>query len=276
MMTTILLVTALAYGAVLALLYAGQRSMMYVPDRSDVTPAQAGLPEAAHMRVRTADQTSVILWHIPPAGANSRVFIYFHGNAGQIAGRAERFRLLTSKGDGLLALSYRGYGPSAGSPTEHGLITDARAALAKADELGYARDRIVLVGESLGTGVAVALAAEEKVAGLVLEAPFSSASHVAASVYWMFPVSALMKDPFHSVNRIPRIRAPVLILHGTADTVVPIRFGERLYAAANEPKTFIRLEGGGHQVLESAAAMAALRKWLAVLPQPGNSGPDTR
>jgi fermentation-respiration switch protein FrsA (DUF1100 family) len=163
---------------------------------------------------------------------------------------------------GLVALSYRGYGGSTGSPTEAGLIADAAAAYAFA-AAHYPAERIVVWGESLGSGVAVALAATRKFGRLVLEAPFTSAADVGAGVYWFLPVRLLMKDPFHSDARIGKVTAPLLILHGARDNVVPIALGERLYALANEPKRFVRFADGGHEDLDQYGAQAALRPFLA-------------
>ena len=117
----------------------------------------------------------------------------------------------------------------------------------------------MLWGDSLGTGVAVALAATHKVGGVVLEAPFTSAADVGAAAYWFLPVRLLMKDPFHSDARIGEVTAPLLILHGARDAVVPIELGERLFALANEPKRFVRFADGGHVNLDQFGAQAAVR-----------------
>ena len=125
----------------------------------------------------------------------------------------------------------------------------------------------MLAGESLGTGVAVALASRSEVAGVLLDAPYSSTVDVAAERYWMFPVRWLMKDTFHSDERIGNVRAPLLILHGEADRTIPIRYGERLFALANEPKTFLRVPGAGHLVMTKPEGLAKLREWIAGLDQ---------
>ena len=174
---------------------------------------------------------------MPPRGAKP-VVIYFQGNAGGLNLRADRFRWLTGDGFGLFALSYRGYGGSTGKPTEAGMLLDAAAAYEFAAAVYPAR-RIVVWGESLGTGVAVALAATKPIGRLVLEAPFTSAADVGARVYWFLPVRLLMKDPFRSDQRIGQVTAPLLVVHGERDQVVPIALGERLFALANEPKRFV-------------------------------------
>jgi len=162
----------------------------------------------------------------------------------------------------VLALCYRGYGGSTGSPSEAGLIRDALAAY----DYAVARQpaaRIVLWGESLGTGVAVALAAERDVGGVILDAPFSSIADVGAAAYPFAPVRWLIKDPFHSDRRIARVHAPLLIRHGEGDAVVPIRFGERLFALANEPKRFERFAGEGHVITDERGGMDSVRAFLA-------------
>ena len=147
---------------------------------------------------------------------------------------------------GVVALSYRGYGGSTGSPSETGLIADAQAAYAFATAR-MPPERIVVWGELLGTGVAVALASTHRVGRLVLESPFTSAADVGARVYWYLPVQLLMKDPFRSDERIGKVTAPLLVLHGARDNVVPIALGERLFARANEPKRFVRFAEGAAQ-----------------------------
>src|SRR6266699_3190393 len=173
--------TLLGYGAFVALLYVTQRALQYFPERIRTAPAVAGLPEAEEVVLDTADGERVIAWHVPPRG-DQPVILYFHGNGGALRYRVERFRALTADGSGLVALSYRGYGGSTGSPTEAGLINDATAAYAFV-AARYEPARIVVWGESLGSGMAIALAAEHPVGRIVLEAPFSSAVDIGAAAY---------------------------------------------------------------------------------------------
>lgn len=239
-----LLVAAAGYVALLALLYVAQRSLLYFPDPRRLHPTSAGLAQAEEVSLQSADGVRLRAWHVPPR-EGMPVVLYFQGNGGGLDLRAERFRKLTADGTGLLALNYRGYGGSDGKPTEAGIILDAKAAYGFAAER-YGADRIVLWGESLGTGVAVALAAEEPVARVILESPYTSIADVAASVYWFVPVRLLLKDTFHSDQRIAKVTVPVLVVHGERDTIVRITFGERLYALMPGPKQFIRLPNAGH------------------------------
>src|SRR5262249_11276597 len=165
-----LLVAALIYAGVVALMYVSQRKLMYLPDTTRWSPASLGLAAAQDVELRTADGETVIVWHAPPRG-DKPVVLYFQGNGGGLDLRARRFRRLTDDGFGLVALCYRGYGGSTGSPSETGLLLDADAAYAFARQ-HYPVERIVVWGESLGTGVAVALAAERQVGRVLLESPF--------------------------------------------------------------------------------------------------------
>ena len=256
----LIILAILAYGGVLALMYVFQRSLMYFPDRSRTPPAAAGLPQAEEVTLKSADGESLIAWFVPPQG-DKPLIIYFHGNGGALNLRADRFRWLTRDGFGLLGLSYRGYGGSTGSPTETGMLLDAAAAYDFA-AARFPAQRIVLWGESLGTGVAVALAAERPIAGLILDAPFTSTADIGASAYPFIPVRLFIKDSFRSDERIGGVKAPLLVLHGEMDSIVPVRFGEKLFALANEPKQMVRFPSGGHVNLDDHGAAAPVRTFL--------------
>ena len=249
------------YVGLTAMIYLTQRSLMYFPERTHVTPAEAGLPEATEVPLITADGVQIRVWHVPPK-ADNPVILYFHGNGGALNYRVERFRQLVSAGIGLVGLEYRGYGGLGGSPSEQGLIRDAEAAYAFA-VAHYPPQQIVLWGESLGSGVAVALAAEKPVGRVILEAPFTSALAVGERRYWYLPVRLLMKDQFRSDERIQKVTAPLLILHGMHDRVVPYAMGERLFDLANKPKHIVRFLDGGHEDLDNNGALDAVARFLA-------------
>ena len=176
-----------------------------------------------------------------------------------------RFARLVQDGFGVFAVSYRGFGGSTGSPSETGLLLDAAAGYAFCMD-HYAAERIVVWGELLGSGVAVALASKHLVGRLILEAPFTSAADVAQLSYPLIPVSLLMKDQFRSDAQVGAITVPTLVLHGERDRVVPIAFGERLYAAIRAPKRFVRFANGEHEGLDAHGAIAAVRDFLAAAP----------
>jgi fermentation-respiration switch protein FrsA (DUF1100 family) len=248
------------YVGLAALMYVVQRGLMYFPETVRTPPAVAGLPQAEEIILDTADREKVIVWHVPPRDGKP-VVVYFHGNGGSLRLRVDRFQRIAAAGVGIVALSYRGYGGSTGKPTEVGLIEDARAAYAFA--VARYPGRVALWGESLGTGVAVALAAEQPVTRVILDAPYSSTLDVAADLYWFIPVRLLMRDQYRSDQRIKDVTAPVLILHGEADSVIPIRYGERLFAMIPGEKRMIRYPDGYHVDLDRFGAADAALKFLA-------------
>jgi uncharacterized protein len=244
-----------------ALLYFTQRSLMYFPDASHTTPAQAGLSRAEEVTLTTSDGEHIFAWHVAPSDGKP-VILYFHGNGGALRYRVARFDKLIADGIGLVAVEYRGYGGSTGSPSERGLIADAEAGYAFA-AARYSVPQIVVWGESLGTGVAVALAAEKPVGRVILEAPFTSAVAVGEKRYWYIPVRLLMKDQFNSDERIAKVTAPLLILHGVKDQTVPFAEGEQLFELANKPKHIVKFLDGGHEDLDNNGALLAVSRFLA-------------
>jgi pimeloyl-ACP methyl ester carboxylesterase len=264
MLKSILIIALVCYGGLLALLYFTQRAMQYFPERLRTAPAMAGLPEAQEIELDTPDGERVIAWHVPPRG-DQPVILYFHGNGGSLRGRVERFRALTADGSGLVALSYRGYGGSSGRPSESGLLADAGAAYAFA-LARYPADRIVLWGESLGTGVAVALAADKPVARVILESPFTAAVDIAARRCWFVPVRWLMKDQFRSDLRVGKVAAPVLVLHGEG-TRRADRFGRAAIRADQCAKRFVRFPGAGHNDLGANGQLRPRRRFSRDRPE---------
>src|SRR6266436_7982793 len=184
-----------------------------IPPVGRTAPEAAGFPQAEEHILTTADGEKIIVWHVP-AQPGHKVILYFPGNGDFLAGRVSRFKGMTADGTGLVALSYHGYAGSSGQPSERGLLQDAAAAYAFT-MVRYGADEIVGWGFSLGTGVAVALAAEQRIGRLILEAPYTSTVDVAASSFWFVPVRLLMRDQFRSDERIVRVKVPLLIMHGT-------------------------------------------------------------
>ena len=238
-----------------------QRRLQYLPDMRNIPPREAGLEGVEELKLATSDGETIVAWHAPPR-AGRPVLLYFHGNAGALVDRVARFRFFLAEGYGFLAIAYRGYGGSSGAPTQEGLMRDAEAAYAATRARGYEPARIVLVGESLGSGVATQLAARREAAALVLDSPFSSAADVAETRYGFLPVRWLMLDQFRSDLAIRDVRMPVLIVHGDKDGVVPIALGRRLFELANEPKTFVLVPGGQHLVIGLADVFPRVARWV--------------
>jgi fermentation-respiration switch protein FrsA (DUF1100 family) len=252
---------AVGYLGGLVVLFFAQRSFIFpVPSAGRTSPEAAGFPEAEEHVLTTADGEKVIVWHVP-ARAGRSVVLYFHGNGDYLAGFFDRFREIIADGTGIVALSYRGYAGSSGQPSEQGLLLDAAAAYAFTTAR-YDADRIVAWGFSLGTGVAVALAAENPIGKLILEAPYTSMADIAASRFRFVPVRWLIRDSFHSDQRIARVTVPLLVMHGARDSTIPIGFGERLFALAHEPKQLVRFPEGGHNDLGNYGAIETARGFI--------------
>jgi uncharacterized protein len=259
----LIVLVLVAYLGCVAVLFFKQREFLFpIPLSGRVSPEAAGFAQAEEQVLTTADGEKVIVWHVPPQPGHP-VVLFFHGNGDTLAGRIARFRGIISDGTGLVALSYRGYAGSSGRPSEQGLLLDAAAAYAFATA-SYRPDQIVVWGFSLGTGVAVALAADHAVGKVILEAPYTSTTDIAAGIplFRLAPVRLLMRDPFRSDLRIARVSAPLLIMHGGQDPVIPIGFGERLFELAHQPKQFVRFPEGGHETLDDYGALQAAHRFI--------------
>jgi uncharacterized protein len=253
---------ALFYLLTVAALYLFQRALLYpIPQSERTSPVAAGFGEAEEIVADTADGERVILWHVPPKG-DRPVVLFFHGNGDILAWRVPRFRALTADGTGLVALAFRGYAGSSGKPTEDGLLQDGATAYDFA-AARYPSRRVVPWGYSLGSGVAVAVATTRPVGAIVLEAPYTSTVDIAASAYPLFPVRLLMRDRYHSDQRIGALKAPLLVMHGERDTVIAASFGRRLYELAPQPKRFVSFETGTHIDLDEQGAIGIVQRFLA-------------
>ncbi len=243
-MMRIAIVLVVLYLFLVAGLYAIQRAILYLPDKNRVDAEAAGFADAAEHVLETSDGERIIAWYHPAAPGKPTV-LFFHGNAGSIADRPNRWAFLRERGYGALFVSYRGYGGSTGSPTESGLAADALAAYDWLIARGVAPDRIVAIGESLGAAVVLKLAAARPLAASVLEAPFTSVADMASQVYWFVPARWLVKDRFDSLGLVWQLNMPLLIVHGTVDEVVPFDMGEKLAKSAPGAE-FLAVPGGGH------------------------------
>lgn len=256
-------VPVLLYCAVVGLLYFVQGTLLFRP--MDVAPeaAAAGVPGLRTVRVRTADGLDLVAWFLPPPPGRPTV-LYFHGNGGNIGNRIGRAKRIARRGWGLMMLEYRGYGGNPGTPSEAGLATDALGALDELAALGVPSGRVVLYGESLGTGVAVRLATARPVAAVVLDAPYTSVADVAQLQYWFLPARLLVTNPFDILSRISRVNAPLLVMQGDHDTAIPPAMGREVFEAAREPKEIWVSAGGLHEnAMETGgeAVMAAFLAW---------------
>jgi len=261
---------ALAIGAALYLaaslyMYGRQRGLLYRPEGRPGPPAEAGLPEMAEVTLTTADGLRLGAWYAPAEEGRLTV-VFFHGNSGNRAWAAEKVRPYLDAGHGVLVVDYRGYGGNPGRPSENGLRTDAVAALGFLRGRGLGADDIVYHGESLGSGVATWLASEHPPRGLIVEAAFTSIPHVARGLYPWLPTRLATRDRFTSRRRMPRVRAPVLIIHGERDALVPVAQARALHELHPGPTEIVTFPDGAHADLYDHGAAEVVLDWLDRLP----------
>ena len=241
----------LIYAIVVGGLAACQRQFIYYPDPT--RPDPTGVPEAFEpVGYSTVDGLELEGWYAQPSHDDAPVIVYFQGNAGHAGHRLEPLMAYVEEGWGVLVAGYRGYGGNPGRPDEDGLMADARAAVDHLVESGVAPDRQIYYGESLGTGLAVALAAEDRdqqPAAVVLQAPYTSLAAVGQRSFPFAPVGLLLRDRFDSRSRIGQVTAPTLVIHGSEDEIIPVGMGREMADAAGGPSRFVNKEGLRHNDL---------------------------
>jgi fermentation-respiration switch protein FrsA (DUF1100 family) len=231
-----------------------------------MTPTDVGIPYE-RLELTTPDGTDIVSWLLIHEDAETRPYVmYFHGNGSNLEGYLALCAELYALGANVLMLEYRGYGETSGRPSESGLYQDAKTAYDALLARGVSPEQIVLYGFSLGTGVATYLASQVDVAGVMLEAPFTSLPAAARAAYGPLTPTFLMRNRFESLERIDDINAPLMVMHAPGDRVIPFAQGKQLYDAANEPKTFVPLSGDHNTLvsdLPDASVKQAWRNFLA-------------
>jgi fermentation-respiration switch protein FrsA (DUF1100 family) len=233
-----------------AALWLLQRRLIYLPDRSAPPPAAEVIPAARDVVLPTADGLRLTAWLVPPRpGRPDRraAVLVAPGNAGNRLARAPLAAALADHGLTVLLLDYRGYGANPGRPSEEGLAHDVRAARAYLiDHAGIAAGRLLYYGESLGSGVVTALAAEHPPAGLVLRSPFTDLPAVGQKLYPLLPVRLLARDRFPVADRIAGVRTPTVVIYGTADSLVPPEQSRAVADRAAGPVRVVAVAGADH------------------------------
>lgn len=233
-----LALAAILYLAATAYMGIYQRSFLYKTAPGWVSPESEGIPRGLRYDLKAADGTMLTGWRVVPTRANAITYLYFHGNANGLQRRSGRFKLMTADGSGLVAMSYRGYGSSEGTPSEARLHADAEAIYTEIIR-SVPPEQIVIFGESLGTGVALNLARKAKAKAIILDSPYLSILARAQAEYPWLPVSLILNDTFRSDQWIGGVKSPILIVHGTADRLIPLTDSESL-AALGKPGNVTR------------------------------------
>lgn len=227
-------------------LYFMQGRLVFSPDGTRAQPSSFELRDVKEIELKSAAGHKLYCWY-GPAKAGKQTLLFFHGNGGNVAYRAEKFKKLMAEGYGVFMLGYRGFGGSEGAPSERALVADANVAYGYViSSLGLSTVDIIIYGESIGTSVAVQVAANQEAAALILEAPMYSVLSIAQARYPYVPVRPFLRDKFESNLYIAGVNAPLLVVHGDRDEVIPVASGRALFDLANEPKRFEVIKGAAH------------------------------
>lgn len=246
MVKQLVTVTFFVFLFLMLTIYVFQRHLIYFPAKEMPSRQLFHAEDMQEIKIPTEDGLFLTSWY-KAAMLNQPTLLYLHGNGGHIGFRMSLVRQFLRQGFGVLLLEYRGYSGNPGKPSEQGLYKDGRAGMQFLQQQGISPHSVVVYGESLGTGVATQIAKEYPICALVLQSPFTSLPAVARYHYpWIFIPPW---DKFDSLGRISSIKAPLLILHGKQDDVVPYVQGQSLFKQANEPKRFISFENKDHNNL---------------------------
>lgn len=256
-------VVAAVYLAVVGIFYANQRALLFI---GSAWPSSLSTVPDGYRDVRLAatDGTPLRAWYKPPAPGKP-VVLFFHGNGDTIVGSLVAVQPFVAQGYGVLLPEFRGYGGMPGKPSEALVTDDAHRVLGWLTAQGVVDDDIVLIGYSLGSGAATHLATEFRPRALILFAAFASVDRVAAGKFWFLPVRLLLTEHFDNVSKLPRVTAPTLLLHGTADSVVPYD-NLAVLARAQPDATVVTMPRLGHEIVFQPSAIAKVLAWLDTLP----------
>ena len=263
-MMKVAMVIAALYALVAVAAFIAQRRLLYFPDAERIPPSSFALAGVEERLLATPDGETLVAWY-GRAPAGRPTLLYLHGNAGNLGNRSERVRKFLSRGIGVFMLSYRGYSGSTGRPTERNNVADAKLAYEALIADGVNPRDIILYGESLGSGVAVQLAAEKPVGGIVHDSPYTSIVDVAAGAYPFLPVRGFMFDRYETMSVLPRVRVPLLVVHGEADAIIPLAMGRAVYEAANAPKEIATFPGAGHSDHHLFGSTEEIHRWIETL-----------
>jgi uncharacterized protein len=236
------------FAVLLALLWAFQRRLIYLPFPADVPPVTTVLAAAREVALRTDDGLQLEAWLVPASEPDRAMGVLVAaGNAGNRSLRAPLAAALARNGLAVLLFDYRGYGGNRGRPTQAGLARDVRAALRfLTEEVGLPRNRLLYFGESLGAAVVTELATEEEPAGLVLRSPFVDLASVGRVHYPFLPVRILLRDRYPLAEQLAGVRVATTVVYGTQDTIVPPEQSRAVAAAAGGPTRVVEIDGADH------------------------------
>jgi len=242
-----------------------ERLLMYHPVGYRIDPQKYGLKDAEERLLKTPDGATIVTWYVK-AAAGQPTILYFHGNSGTLGERAERIAGFAKLGRGIMMMAYRGYSGSTGRPSEKANVADGKLAYDTLIGMGVPPEEIILYGESIGTGVAVQVAAERQVAGVILDAPYTSIVDVAEICYPYLPARLMMRDRYETLRYLDRVKAPILVVHGEQDAIIPVEMGRKVARSATSPTEIITFRRAGHSDHGKFGSFEATNEWIDRVP----------
>ncbi len=234
------------YLLIVLLIFLFQRSLLYLPYKEKIDESFFSNTGLKQVEFSTSDGHVLKSLYKKPSSMDMKTILLFHGNAGHVGHRANKFKFFLDRGYGLLLVEYRGYGENKGKPSEEGFYNDGIAAINFLSQKNITTKNIIVYGESLGCGISVKLSTEFSFYSTILEAPFTSISEVAQNHYWYLPAKWLVWDRHEILGIIKNIKSPLLVIHGKQDKIIKVELGQKIFEKAPEPKQFLLIKNAGH------------------------------
>ena len=255
---------AILYASVCTYMYIFQRNFLYHPYKNNYLRGEKLNVDFKEISVPSTEGINLKAWFYKNP-QNKYTVLFFHGNAGELGNRIYKLNELKNLNLNYLIISWRGFSGNKGSPTEQGLYSDARSALEWLEKNNISKNKIILYGESLGTGVAVEVAQNQKFAGIILESPYTSIVDTAKIYYPYLPVDLILKDKYLSLKKIKNINSPILIMHGGADRIIPIAMGKKLFDEVQTKKYGYFPQFDRHMMTYNSELKLELQKFVKTL-----------
>ncbi len=257
-----LLLGLITYLIVLTYVYLFQRNLLYHPLDNGYQEDEINF-DYNEIFIQSKEGIKLKAWLHEKDLINQKTIVFFHGNAGNLRNRNYKLNELSKFNVNFLIVAYRGFSGNQGKPSEQGLYEDARSTLDWLKIKGVKEKNLILYGESLGTAVAIEIAQNKDLAGIILESPFTSMVELAQKYYPVLPVKFLLKDKYETIKKLPNINSPLLVLHGKLDNIVPFSMGKKLFEKANEPKFKYFIDNDDHMVRYDQKLLNEIKKFIS-------------
>ena len=257
----LLLVLLITYFFILIVTFFFQRSLLYHPSENNYLGDKISVP-IDKVTIKTKDGIELIAWYHKKNLKNFKTILFLHGNAGSLENRIHKINHFKNINVNFIIISWRGFSGNKGKPTEMGLYEDANSAIRWLNFNGIQNEKIIIYGESLGTGVAIEISQNKNFAGVILESPFTSMVDAGKEKYPFLPIKFLLKDKYESDKKIKNVTSPILVMHGKVDTIVPFSMGKKMYELANKPKYVYFSEYDDHMMEYNEKLLNELKKFI--------------